>query len=84
MFKVNNRNTRTTSHLHSVTLLYAHVGMRIRGLLYVKCDVVLLFLLSDLNIFYIFFQCFYCLFEQVNVSWVAVVKNFKKFTRTAC
>ena len=34
-------------------------------------DIVLVFLWLTLHIILIFFQCFYCYFEQVNDSWVA-------------
>ena len=32
-------------------------------------DVVLLFLLMTVNIFFAFFCCFHCYFEQVNARW---------------
>ena len=41
-------------------------------------DVVLVFSLLTLNIFHTFFQCFYCYFEQVNISWELILQDLSR------
>ena len=64
MFKVDNKNTRRTSHLCQGLFFNKFAFLKAATLLekrvWHRCDVVLVFFLLTLNIFHTCFHCFYC------------------------
>ena len=80
MFKVDNKNTRRTSHLCQGLSFNKFAFLKAATLLekrvWHRCDVVLVFFLLTLNIFHTCFYCFYCWLWITKSSLVIIYSSF--------